>query len=225
MSESRESPFRLVCPLLGFAQRSLSLFCRSARAARPVGKASQLRYTNKAHVSRMATEAATAPDVSDAAATSSAPEEKKPPRAVAYKHSLAEHMRNVNGDGTFEERNDKDRPYEGGKEGAQNLPDIEVFAEAAGMKKKEDPDKGKPLEPLPEIPGMPMTVDQAYDFLGVAKEDRGNLDKVKMRFRKMSLKWHPDKNMSRQKEAGEVFTAVHAAYHFLTVSLQATHST
>ena len=39
-----------------------------------------------------------------------------------------------------------------------------------------------------------------------------------MRFRKMSLKWHPDKNMQRQKEAGDVFTAVHGAYHFLTTN-------
>ena len=49
-------------------------------------------------------------------------------------------------------------------------------------------------------------------------DNRGNLDKVKMRFRKMSLKWHPDKNMRRQKEAADVFTAVHAAYHFLTTN-------
>jgi len=52
----------------------------------------------------------------------------------------------------------------------------------------------------------------------VKKEDRGSLDKVKMRFRKMSLKWHPDKNMKRQKEAADIFTAVHAAYHFLTTN-------
>ena len=41
---------------------------------------------------------------------------------------------------------------------------------------------------------------------------------VKMRFRKLSLKWHPDKNMKREKEAAEVFRAVHAAYHFLTTN-------
>lgn len=39
-----------------------------------------------------------------------------------------------------------------------------------------------------------------------------------MRFRKMSLKWHPDKNLSRQEAAAEVFKAVHAAYHFLTTN-------
>mmetsp|Transcript_447 Transcript_447/g.1134 ORF Transcript_447/g.1134 Transcript_447/m.1134 type:complete len:454 (-) Transcript_447:1817-3178(-) len=137
-----------------------------------------------------------------------------PPPAV-YVHKLSDH--NVQGDGTFQEVNDRDRPYEGGVEGAQNLPDMNAFMEAAGEKKKEEEDT-KPLEPLPEIPGMPMTVDQAYDFLGVKTEDRGNLDKVKMRFRKMSLKWHPDKNMRRPKEAADVFTAVNAAYHFLTTN-------
>ena len=74
------------------------------------------------------------------------------------------------------------------KEGAMKLPDIEVFAEAAGMKKKEDESSKAPMEPLPEIPKFPMTVDQAYDFLGVKKEDHGNLDKVKMRFDKEGMR-------------------------------------
>ena len=138
------------------------------------------------------------------------------PPPPTYVHKLSGH--NVRGDGTFGEINDRAaRPYEGGVEGAQNLPDLNAFLEAADVKQKDAPDTA-PFEPLPEIPGMPMTTDQAYDFLGVKKEDRGNLDKVKMRFRKMSLKWHPDKNMRRQKEAADVFTAVHAAYHFLTTN-------
>jgi len=137
-----------------------------------------------------------------------------PPPAV-YTHKLSDHA--VQGDGTFQEINDKDRPYEGGAEGARNLPELNQFLEAAEVKTKDEADN-TPLDPLPEIPGMPMTTDQAYDFLGVKKEDRGNLDKVKMRFRKMSLKWHPDKNLRRPKEAADVFTAVHAAYHFLTTN-------
>ena len=92
------------------------------------------------------------PDVSDAGAAAQA--------APVYKHTLSGHA--VQGDATFREINDHDRPYEGGAEGAMNLPDIHVFAEAAGMKEKEKEDT-KPLEPLPEIPGMPMTVEQAYD--------------------------------------------------------------
>ena len=91
------------------------------------------------------------------------------PQPPVYVHKLSDHA--VQGDGTFQEVNDKDRPYEGGAEGARNLPELGEFLEAAEVKPKDQPDN-TPLEPLPEIPGMPMTVDQAYDFLGVKKEDR-----------------------------------------------------
>ena len=57
---------------------------------------------------------------------------------------------------------------------------------------------------------------RAAEYLGVSSEDRGSLEKLKTRFRKMCLKWHPDKNRGREKAAAEVFQAVHAAYHFLT---------
>ena len=75
-------------------------------------------------------------------------------------------------------------------------------------------------EPLPALPGTNgvMTVDEAYSFLGVAREERADLDKLKARFRKMCLKWHPDKNRGREKQAAEVFQAVNAAYHFLTTN-------
>ncbi|EOD17300.1 hypothetical protein EMIHUDRAFT_244160 [Emiliania huxleyi CCMP1516] len=46
----------------------------------------------------------------------------------------------------------------------------------------------------------------------------GSLEKLKMRFRKMSLKWHPDKNIRRPEAAAEVFKAVNAAYHTLTTN-------
>ena len=87
----------------------------------------------------------------------------------------------------------------------------------------EDAEEGcrsKKREPLPALPGTNgvMTVDEAYDFLGVAREDRGNLEKLKARFRKMCLKWHPDKNRGREKEAASVFEATTAAYHFLTTN-------
>ena len=94
----------------------------------------------------------------------------------------------------------------------QALPDISATL-ASG--EKEAP---KQQEPLPEVPKGPLTVDQAYDFLGVKKEDRGNLDKVKLRFRKMSIKFHPDKNIGREEAATEVFKCVNAAYHTLTTN-------
>ena len=94
----------------------------------------------------------------------------------------------------------------------QALPDI---AATLASGEKEAP---KQQEPLPEVPKGPLTVDQAYDFLGVKKEDRGNLDKVKLRFRKMSIKFHPDKNIGREEAATEVFKCVNAAYHTLTTN-------
>ena len=89
----------------------------------------------------------------------------------------------------------------------------ETEAAAAEAKRKQ--------EPLPEIPkGMDKgwTIDASYEFLGLKPEERGNLEKLKMRFRKMSLKFHPDKNPGRQEAAAEVFKAVNAAYHTLTTN-------
>ena len=83
---------------------------------------------------------------------------------------------------------------------------------------REDAEKQRGHEPPPTLPGGSgvMSVEEAYDFLGVASEDRGNLEKVKARFRKMCLRWHPDKNRGRERQAAEVFQAATAAYHFLT---------
>uniref|UniRef100_A0A7S3AQP2 J domain-containing protein n=1 Tax=Haptolina ericina TaxID=156174 RepID=A0A7S3AQP2_9EUKA len=138
-------------------------------------------------------------------------EEAAPTEATpVYKHSLSGHA--VRGDGTFEEAAASTATDDYRQ---QKLPEFDSFAKAlTGEEEKED----KPMEPLPELPAMPMSVDDAYKFLGVADKDRGSLEKVKMRFRKLSLKWHPDKNMKREKEAAEVFRAVHAAYHFLTTN-------
>ena len=95
---------------------------------------------------------------------------------------------------------------------AQALPDI-----ASALRSGEEEPK-KVQEPLPEVPKGPLTVSEAYAFLGVAEADRGQLEKVKARFRKLSLKYHPDKNLGREEAAAEVFQAVHAAYHTLTTN-------
>ena len=95
---------------------------------------------------------------------------------------------------------------------AQALPDI-----ASALRSGEEEPK-KVQEPLPEVPKGPLTVSEAYAFLGVPEADRGQLEKVKARFRKLSLKYHPDKNLGREEAAAEVFQAVHAAYHTLTTN-------
>ena len=65
-----------------------------------------------------------------------------------------------------------------------------------------------------------MDVEAAYAFLGVPLDERGSLEKLKMRFRKLCLAYHPDKNLGREKEAAAAFTGLHAAYHFLTTTNQ-----
>ena len=95
---------------------------------------------------------------------------------------------------------------------AQALPDI------ATTLRSEEEEPEKVPEPFPEVPKGPLTVSEAYAFLGVPESDRGQLDKVKARFRKLSLKYHPDKNIGREEAAAEVFQAVHAAYHTLTTN-------
>lgn len=71
-----------------------------------------------------------------------------------------------------------------------------------------------------EIPeDGPLTLDQAYAVLEVSDEHKGNLDKVKMAYRKLCLRWHPDKNPpEKEKEAKQRFTRITAAYHTITTN-------
>ena len=51
-----------------------------------------------------------------------------------------------------------------------------------------------------------MDVEAAYAFLGVPLDERGSLEKLKMRFRKLCLAYHPDKN--RAAEHGHEWAAI-----------------
>ena len=74
------------------------------------------------------------------------------------------------------------------------------------------------LPALPTPPSGPMDVEAAYAFLGMPPDERGSLEKLKARFRKLCIAYHPDKNLGREKEAAAAFTGLHAAYHFLTTT-------
>ena len=69
-----------------------------------------------------------------------------------------------------------------------------------------------------ESSGAP-TMDQAYEILGLPDSSRGDLEAVKAAYRKLCLKWHPDKNPpEKQEEAKRKFTRVTAAYHTVTTN-------
>eukprot|EP00740_Mantoniella_antarctica_P000496 CAMPEP_0181395228 /NCGR_PEP_ID=MMETSP1106-20121128/28224_1 /TAXON_ID=81844 /ORGANISM="Mantoniella antarctica, Strain SL-175" /LENGTH=360 /DNA_ID=CAMNT_0023516827 /DNA_START=115 /DNA_END=1197 /DNA_ORIENTATION=- len=72
-------------------------------------------------------------------------------------------------------------------------------------------------EPVPE--SGPLTMAQAYLVLELAETDMGALDKVKAAYRKLCLRWHPDKNPPEQQvEATARFTRITAAYHTITTN-------
>ena len=65
----------------------------------------------------------------------------------------------------------------------------------------------------------PLTIDEAYVVLEVPDEHRGDLDRVKTAYRKLCLRWHPDKNPpEKEAECKARFTRVTAAYHTITTN-------
>lgn len=53
-----------------------------------------------------------------------------------------------------------------------------------------------------------------YEVLGLTPECDG--DAIRLAYRKLALKWHPDKNMDRLEEATEAFKEIQNAYGVLS---------
>mmetsp|Transcript_7214 Transcript_7214/g.27158 ORF Transcript_7214/g.27158 Transcript_7214/m.27158 type:complete len:374 (-) Transcript_7214:57-1178(-) len=67
--------------------------------------------------------------------------------------------------------------------------------------------------------GGALTLPQAYTILGLADTSKGVLGDVKAAYRKLCLRWHPDKNPSdKQHEAKDMFTKITNAYHTITTA-------
>ncbi|CAK0856971.1 unnamed protein product [Prorocentrum cordatum] len=56
--------------------------------------------------------------------------------------------------------------------------------------------------------------DNCYELLGVRAD--ADTFAIKRAYRKLSLKWHPDKNVGKEEEATQMFTKIAAAYEVLS---------
>lgn len=56
--------------------------------------------------------------------------------------------------------------------------------------------------------------DNCYELLGVQND--ADTSAIKRAYRKLSLKWHPDKNVGKEEEATQMFTKIAAAYEVLS---------
>ena len=56
--------------------------------------------------------------------------------------------------------------------------------------------------------------DDFYKVLGISKDADENA--IKKAYRKLSLKYHPDKNLNNKEEAEEVFKKISYAYGILS---------
>lgn len=63
-----------------------------------------------------------------------------------------------------------------------------------------------------------MTVAQALDTLQLSPAQASDTTAAKAAYRRLSVKWHPDKNPGLEEKATALFTRVAGAYHTLTTS-------
>mmetsp|Transcript_9123 Transcript_9123/g.33461 ORF Transcript_9123/g.33461 Transcript_9123/m.33461 type:complete len:116 (+) Transcript_9123:46-393(+) len=67
-------------------------------------------------------------------------------------------------------------------------------------------------------PDGPLSVEQAYACLEIPREKRRDLEVTKSAYRRLCMKWHPDKNRDNEEMAATVFKRITAAYHTLTTN-------
>ena len=61
-----------------------------------------------------------------------------------------------------------------------------------------------------------MNSDKYYTLLGLIKRDNPNPTQIKKAYRKLALKWHPDRNTQKKKQAEEKFKEINQAYEILS---------
>lgn len=63
-----------------------------------------------------------------------------------------------------------------------------------------------------------MTNNRYYTILDLKKEDNPSDEEIKRAYKKKALKWHPDRNIKKKREAEEKFKEINEAYEILSDS-------
>ena len=74
-----------------------------------------------------------------------------------------------------------------------------------------------PTKPQMPPPNMPPPAKELPDYYGILQvEKTATWDEIRRSYRKLALKWHPDKNPTNQEEATKKFKELSEAYEVLS---------